>query len=128
MDQLFWIENGEKALTSKTRESTICWDTQDWKIIFKVNEYFLPVYTCANNLSGYIFQNQFKIWSLTALEELKNSHSILFENGDLENQINTDRLSFEDQKEDEPFMDENKFDFMINSDRDHNTKDEYKEA
>ena len=115
MDQLFWIENGEKALTSKTRESTICWDTQDWKIIFKVNEYFLPVYTCANNLSGYI-------------EELKNSHSILFENGDLENQINTDRLSFEDQKEDEPFMDENKFDFMINSDRDHNTKDEYKEA
>ena len=66
--------------------------------------------------------------SIAALEELKNSHSILFENGDLENQINTDRLSFEDQKEDEPFMDENKFDFMINSDRDHNTKDEYKEA
>jgi len=62
------------------------------------------------------------------LEELRNSYSILFDNDEIDKQINTDRLSFEDQKEDEPFIDPNKFDFMINSDRDNITKDEYKEA
>jgi hypothetical protein len=27
VDQVYWIENGEKALTCNIKESTICWDT-----------------------------------------------------------------------------------------------------
>lgn len=72
----YWVDDGKRALSSDSRAETICWDTSNWSIIFRISGNCTLIYYPHFNIGGLFHDNKVKVWSSVLCCQLQKEYQL----------------------------------------------------